>query len=711
MLCTMFLLFQFGTLYTLVFVAILLLGAVVAALLHRRQAKTVLLIAVSCLASVLCFSYTYNGSFIPSLAYCGENIPLCGTVAEYPQKTGEHSYTYVLKNCKIDGKATDLNVALYDKYLYVCEPGDILQFTATQLQAYESDPDWKSFYVLADGVWLYAFTDSVEIEHYSGSRLQYAAKDLQHYVLKILEDRLPQPEAGVLSALILGQKDTMDAQTEVGFQLCGLAHLFAVSGLHLTFWVSFVLQFFGKRRRHKTPTLAAIGFTIFFMALTGFSVSVCRSGFMMIVLLTGNLFRRETDALNSLGFAVAVLLTLNPFSAISASLLLSVGATATIVLTASSTDTFLIKPILRKVSNDVVYDKLHTMLGILFTSATTLTALLPLNAYFFGNFSLLAPLSNLLCVPAAQFAMIFGSAAAASNPIPYFSDCLFAITEQLLRFVIFISQKIADLPFAVYHTHLPSVFAWAATCAVVLFGVYYFNKRNRKRIFITAMCCFCALYFGLNVSSFVNTERLSLTVCDTGNDICITLHDTHGNAAVIGTGNNAYLAESVYRNLHFAGVIQPCLLLIPHIKTDANTQIINCINLWQPQTVLSAVNFKHTDDTVITASESSVSLWEDVSLHYQSDETFSAISITTSRTKILICCTPYSDFTDCDEVFKSGDILICRQSVPQTLCTDSFQQIILSCDKEKESYRFTDDSFSEKVICTADEGNITLTIG
>ena len=113
----------------------------------------------------------------------------------------------------------------------------------------------------------------------------------------------------------------------------------------------------------------------------------------------------------------------------------------------------------------------------------------------------------------------------------------------------------------------------------------------------------------------------------------------------------------------------------------------------------------------MTASESTVTLWDKVNLHYRSDETFSAITISTAETRVLICCAPYSDFTACDENFTSADILICRQSVPTTLCTDSFQQIVLSSDKKEELYRFTDPLFAEKTVCTADEGNITLTIG
>lgn len=711
MLCTMFLLFQFGALYTLVFVAVLLLAAAVVAVCRKQKSKLLFLIGLAAICAVLCFSYTMNNKFTPALTYCGENIHIRGTLAEYPISKGEHSYIYSLKNCEIAGQQTDIDIDLFDQYLYNCRPGDTLQFTALQLQAKESEPKLKTFFHLADGAWLYAYTDSVTIEYSTHSRWQYAAKDLQHACLKILEDRLPQPESFVLSALIFGRRDRMDVQTEADFQLCGLAHLFAVSGLHVTFWTSLVFSFFGKRRRHKLPTVAAIGFIVFFMALTGFSVSVCRSGFMMIVLLIGNLFRYEADALNSLGLAVSILLFINPFSAASASLLLSASATAAIVLTAQPIQLYLTESLLRRLQSGFIINKLQAALGILFTSAVTLVGLLPLNAYFFGYFSLLAPISNLLCVPAAQFAMIFGTAATVCNPIPYFSDGLFAVSEQLLHYVLFVSRKIASVPFAIYITHMPSVLIWTALTAAVLLCVYILNKRNRKKIFTAALGCFCALFVGLNISSFANADRITLNIYNTGNDICISLYDAHGHCAVIGCSKNDYVLESVYKDLHYAGILQPDLLLLPRVFDDTQNDMQKATDLWQPQTVLSAVDFKTDHIAVTQASESTVTLCDNITVHYRCDETVSAIKITAAEKQILVCCTPASDFSVCDNRFSDGDILICRQAVPATLSTEPFQQIVLSCDKKEELYHFTDPILAEKTICTADEGKITLTIG
>ena len=90
-----------------------------------------------------------------------------------------------------------------------------------------------------------------------------------------------------------------------------------------------ILSQLGVKRRINS--VVGMTFTVFFMLLTGLSPSVCRSGLMMLLLLSGNLFYRKSDSLNSLGFSAFILCCANPLIVADGGFLMSFAATLGIV--------------------------------------------------------------------------------------------------------------------------------------------------------------------------------------------------------------------------------------------------------------------------------------------------------------------------------------------------------------------------------------------
>ena len=111
----------------------------------------------------------------------------------------------------------------------------------------------------------------------------------------------------------------------------GLAHLFAVSGLHCAFLVT-LLGLLTPGNRRRTLCAVTIPALLFYMVMVGASPSVARACIMQIFLLTAPLFRRSSDGLTALAAALGVILLANPFSAGSVSLQLSFAAALGMVL-------------------------------------------------------------------------------------------------------------------------------------------------------------------------------------------------------------------------------------------------------------------------------------------------------------------------------------------------------------------------------------------
>ena len=140
-----------------------------------------------------------------------------------------------------------------------------------------------------------------------------------------------QSVQGFLIAELTGDRAALPEGDAVVMEETGLAHLFAVSGLHCAFLVT-LLGLLTPGNRRRTLCAVTIPALLFYMVMVGLSPSVVRACIMQIFLLTAPLFRRSSDGLTALAAALGVILLANPFTAGSVSLQLSFAAALGMVL-------------------------------------------------------------------------------------------------------------------------------------------------------------------------------------------------------------------------------------------------------------------------------------------------------------------------------------------------------------------------------------------
>lgn len=133
--------------------------------------------------------------------------------------------------------------------------------------------------------------------------------------------RISPGDAGMLAAMIAGDRTYLNRSMRVGFERTGSFHMMVVSGLHLAIVAGFL---FWIGRRVRMPRVAAILFTLAgslaYALFTGFATPVQRSFWMIAIYLVGQLFYRDRAAMNTIGFAALCLLVWNPRSVFDASL-------------------------------------------------------------------------------------------------------------------------------------------------------------------------------------------------------------------------------------------------------------------------------------------------------------------------------------------------------------------------------------------------------
>lgn len=122
------------------------------------------------------------------------------------------------------------------------------------------------------------------------------------------------PEARALvRGVFLGDDSGLDRATRSSISLSGMAHIFAVSGLHVGYLVLLVRFVCGRgfqRRRLR------FGLTLFllllYLSLCGWTASILRASLMALTLLSAELFMEENDPVSSLSAAALLCLALRP---------------------------------------------------------------------------------------------------------------------------------------------------------------------------------------------------------------------------------------------------------------------------------------------------------------------------------------------------------------------------------------------------------------
>ena len=125
--------------------------------------------------------------------------------------------------------------------------------------------------------------------------------------------RLTAEDAGMLAAMLFGDKTRLSQDQRAGFERTGTFHLFVVSGLHVALVTGAV---FWLLRRARVPEFPAVGLTIVlalsYALLTGFGVPAQRALAMSSLYLIARALDRQRSGLNALGVAALLILVADP---------------------------------------------------------------------------------------------------------------------------------------------------------------------------------------------------------------------------------------------------------------------------------------------------------------------------------------------------------------------------------------------------------------
>ncbi len=210
-----------------------------------------------------------------------------------------------------------------------------------------------------------------------------------------IKEGMDEKESAVVIALLLGGTEEIDGEVINSYRSAGVAHIFAVSGLHIGFLATALNFLFNKLRINRLLKAILITFALFFYSgVCGFSASSIRASVMSAVLLFSSIKGNRYDGLSSVGIACTLLLICSPIHLFCVGFQLSFVVVIGILLLSSP-----IARILR-----VLPKKLASALGVVLSAQAVG---IPICLYAFKEFSTIAILANLVFVPIVGALFIF----------------------------------------------------------------------------------------------------------------------------------------------------------------------------------------------------------------------------------------------------------------------------------------------------------------
>ncbi len=512
---------------------------------------------------------------------CGAASDFTATVCDWPQATERGAKITV----ELEGYHRARAVLYGEAELLAARPGDTVTGTAQWQSAAHFDSDDVTHFN-ARGVYALLYgREDVRLSAGDGDALRWlpqrAGKAFREKVAAIWDD--PRV-SGFLTAELTGDKSAMDDGDYLAMQETGLAHLFAVSGLHCAFLVTLLALLISRRQRLLCAV--TIPLLLFYMVMVGMSPSVVRACIMQIFLLIAPLFRRGSDPLTSLAAALLVILLCNPFAAASVSLQLSFSATLGMVL---------LSPRLYKLLTGWYKGKCRLLRTALCFVAANLSATLsavvftaPLTAWYFRIFVLVAPLSSLLAVPAAgwSFMAAFVTALLGLVWLPL-ASLLGWISWVLVRYILWIANGMMSWRYhAVYFTN-PYLIYWLLFLYAAFIGCAATPDGKRKYLLASALSVLT-----LTAAIWVNRQDYQYGVLT-----ALTLDVGQGESVILTSGGETALVDCGSSNsykdpgglaadtLHSMGVRELSAVVVTHYHADHTNGLYEVLRRIPVQTV------------------------------------------------------------------------------------------------------------------------------
>ncbi len=338
----------------------------------------------------------------------------CGRIEKIDYK--EKSMLMQVKLLYSVDKKTRLKKTFQESHIHLSTRGCDYSFTAGNLIAFKLDlekitnlgnPDEMDYarFLFNKGIQYREHVAVNEVEKLGNdpTLMTWSFNLRQRLQHNVLNSRLEPATQALVIAMLLGNDDFIDRQMREEFSLSGVAHVLALSGLHvaiITVLIWFLLFPLDYVRGKRLRLLLTMLLLVVYAFLTGLSPSVIRSTVMIGFVFMSMIFYRKSSPLNSLAAAALLILVFSPNSLYGVGFQLSFITVAALLIFYKMFD---VKAPQNKILN-------YIYAGLL-TSLVAMVSTIILTAYYFNTVSLLSVVANVVIMPIVPLFMGGGAVA------------------------------------------------------------------------------------------------------------------------------------------------------------------------------------------------------------------------------------------------------------------------------------------------------------
>ena len=489
-------------------------------------------------------------------------------VAAEDASSGTYGYS-CLARVEVPGAGTVLVLVRFSGDMEVPRYGDVFTATATLSSVSESSADYRWRQGVVAQVTVYS------IEYEERDDLVGAIVKVRNKAIDLISGLGDGEGPAILAALVCGYRELLDGlDVYEDFKTCGLAHLVAVSGAHLSIVSSFIAALLDALRAPRPVKIGLqLALILCYLVLAAVPISAVRAAAMAAAGMFSYAARRRTSSLGALSLCIIVFIVVDPATSVSVSFALSALSTLGITVFTGFCGAWVrcAAPFLPRSLRDAVSLTLSS--NILSTG---------LSAAMFSQVPLASPITNAVVAPIFPLVCAGGLlATVASLLAPALSSILLGIASAGTSLLAFLVGLLAQMPYASIAASISVPVALVLSIALAAVLWLWWPRPRRGWVFgglgacAAALACLIFLVplmagteivmldVGQGDAFLVRSQGVSILI-DTGNQdtmlrSALARHGvTHLDAVVITHGDDDHMGSLA----SLAGVVEVDQVLV-----------------------------------------------------------------------------------------------------------------------------------------------------
>lgn len=346
--------------------------------------------------------------------------------------------------------------------------------------------------------------------------------------------------AGALSAMLLGDKSSLNAEIKELYQESGISHILAISGLHVSLIGMSFYRFLRKRGiPYSVGFVSSCLFLMAYVVMSGDGVATRRACGMLIIAMLADVIGRSYDALNALGFMVMLLLLENPFLLEYAGFCFSVIAMVGVLIVGN------LFQMPRRTEEKISWKK--RCVNALYAATGVWLTTLPLVAYYYYEIPMYSVFLNMVVIPLLSFLFFFAIIGVLIGVfLPFVANIVLLPCSLILKIYEVLADISLQLPFGNIIVGKPSllkIVIYYVLLSLICIWLFYRKEGHGKRI--------VGMFVLIVLMLSAPRDTFTLSVLDVGQGDGIYLCTNEGEHIFIDGGSSDVSQVGKYRILPF----------------------------------------------------------------------------------------------------------------------------------------------------------------